>query len=246
MRVTTSAAVLAAPLIVAAAPAAHAAQDAPRGGHSSAYGLAASGPVSVAATPAVASAGRQPVRRSALGVTANPLVRASVLRVSARAGHGRASVADVALAKAGLSAKLITAKCENRNAVSTLVNARLAGTRLKAAASPNSALTVTVGGIGAVSVVLNKQVRHANGGVTVTAVEITLPPVLGKTQKVSLASATCLPAGARPGPSPSVSRTPGVPGPSVGPKAPRLPMPSAPLPAAPVPTPVPRDLPVTG
>ncbi|HEX2317107.1 MAG TPA: hypothetical protein VHJ17_25400 [Thermomonospora sp.] len=244
MRVTMSAALVAAPLIIAAAPAAQAATT---GGYGAAYGVAASGLVSVPATPSVSSTGKQPVRRSAVEVPANPLVRASALKVSAWARHGRADVADVALAKAGLSAKLITARCENRNAVSTLVDAKLAGKPIKAAATPNSALTVSVGGVGAVSVVLNKQVRHANGGVTVTAIELTLPPLAGKTQRVSIASATCLPAGVRPpAPTPTPTPKPGLPKPSVPPASPGVPSPQAPMPQAPAPTPVPKDLPVTG
>jgi hypothetical protein len=100
----------------------------------------------------------------------NPLASAGVLNVSAWAGHGRASVADVKLAKAGLSASAITAKCENNNGVSQLTRAVLAGHKLAVDARPNSTITVPVQGLGSVSVVPNKQVRNGPTGAPGTTI----------------------------------------------------------------------------
>src|SRR5690348_6475507 len=93
--------VIAAPLAVAAAPASHAAA-----GHGSAYAVSAAGPVAIPATPAVTASGA-PARRSVAELSGNPLVSASVLTAAAAAGRGRASVADLRVAKAALTAEAV-------------------------------------------------------------------------------------------------------------------------------------------
>jgi hypothetical protein len=157
-------AALAVPLALAAPASATAA------GTGSAFGISASGLVPIPPTPAVSSSAKQPARKSLAELPPNPLVTAGVLNVSAWAGHGRAGVADVKLAKAGLTASAVTAKCENNNGVSHLTRAVLGGHKLQVDARPNSTITVPVQGLGSVSVVLNKQVRNADGGLTVTAI----------------------------------------------------------------------------
>lgn len=211
--------------IVAAAPA-HAA-PAEKG---AAYALSATGLVNIPATPAVASSAQRPVRESVVELPANSLVRASALSASAGAGRARASVADLAIAKLGLTAEAVTATCVDGRGASNLVKAALNGKGLQVGAAPNTGVRVGLDGIGTVSVVLNKQVRRPGGGLTVTAIEITLPPVAGKPQTISIASATCAPD----------KQTPTVPDRTPTAK------PSPSVPAAPAPTPVARDLPVTG
>ncbi|MEV5747848.1 choice-of-anchor P family protein [Actinoallomurus sp. NPDC052308] len=196
---------LAAPLVMSGTASA-------TGGTGSAYGLAATGLVAIPATPAVAAT----ADRSLLHLPANPLIDVKVLHVTAKPAYARASVTDLSVAKAALRAHLVTATCTAGTATSHLVNATLAGRRLAADAAPNSALTIPVQGLGTASVTLNKQVRNADGTLTVTAIEAVLPLGPGHTQTLSVSSATC--AGIRKEP-------PGQ---------------------APKPEPVPSDLPVTG
>ncbi|MBA9003220.1 choice-of-anchor P family protein [Thermomonospora cellulosilytica] len=240
-KLTTGAALaglVAAPLVVAATPA-----YAAPGGKGSAHAVTATGLVNIPATPAVASSARRPVSKSVAELPANPLVRASVLSAAAGAGQARAGVADLAIARLGLTAEAVTAKCVNGRGVSNLAKVVLRGERLRAAAAPNTGLTVGLDGVGTASVVLNKQVRRPGGGLTVTAIEVTLPPVAGKTQTISIASATCAPGGGKsPAPTPTgPDRTPPVKGTPTA-----KPSPSVPVVQAPSPKPVPGDLPVTG
>ena len=220
------------PSAQAAAPPARAAAA---GGQ--AFALAASGPVAVPATPSVASSGT-PVQRNVVELPANPVVQARVLNASAGKARARASVADVKVPRLHLTASLVNAECVNGQGGSKLVNVRLNGKVIKAAARPNSGVQVNLDGLGTVSLVLNKQTRTADGRLNVTAIEVSAPLVAGRTETIRIASATC---GADAG-GPSQPGQPEQPGP-----APSNP-PSAPTPPgkAPVPTPVTGDLPVTG
>lgn len=204
------------------------------GGGGSAFGVSASGLVNLPPLPAVSSAA-QPHDKSLAELPPNPLVQLKILHVSATPGRARASVADLKIAKAALSAHLITARCAGGHGSSQLVRASLAGHRLAVGAAPNSTVAVQVHGVGTVSVTLNKQVRDANGRLTVTAIALSLPIAPGTIQTVDISSATCGVAGGPPG-------DPGEPTTSPSP----TPTPSAPPGEAPTPTPVPGDLPVTG
>lgn len=198
--------VLAAPLTVAAVVPASAAGDR---NASSAFGISAAGLLTIPQTPSVSSASR-PNTKSVVSLPGNPLVRLSVLRAHAVSGHSEASVVDLRIAKAAishnamLSAKLITAECAGGIGSSRLVDVRLAGRRIQAAASPNSRLVVPVQGLGGVQVTINKQVRNADGSVTITGLELAAQ-ALGKSQTIDIASATC--AGA-PGKAPSPTPVP--------------------------------------
>lgn len=193
---------------VLAAPLAAAVPASASGGASSAFGIAATGLVNIPPTPAV-SAAHGPSRESLAELPGNPLVRLSVLRVQARDGHSSASVVDLKVAgaalghqsplghKALLSAKLISARCDDGEGDSRLVDVRLAGRAIEVGASPNSTITVPVDGLGGVQVTVNKQEPNGDGGVTVTALELAVA-VLGKTQLIDISSATC--AGGEPKP----------------------------------------------
>ncbi|GAA2087873.1 choice-of-anchor P family protein [Actinomadura alba] len=202
-KVAAVSAVIAAPLAVGT-PAAHAST----GAASSAYGIAASGLVSLPPTPAVASSG-QPARASIVDLPANPLLKASVLSTTAAPGRARASVADLRSGKLGLSAHLITARCENGVGTSALAKVVLGGRPLKADAAPNTALTVGLDGIGGASVILNKQVRDSSGRLTVTALELSVGLAPGKSQTISIASATCGPVSTPEGEAPVPTPVPG-------------------------------------
>jgi hypothetical protein len=227
--------VLAAP-IAAAVPA----SATTTGGTSSAYGLSATGLLTIPQTPSVNSAAA-PHTKSVFSLPNNPLVQLSVLKASATRGHSQASVVDLKVAQAAitktavLSAKVITSKCDNGAGSSKLVDVKLAGHTIQAAASPNSTVTVPVQGVGGVQVTINKQVRNPNGTLTVTGLELVVQ-ALGKAQVIDIASATCA-AGdpSAPTPPPGDGSTPNPSKPSSNPPA-----------EAPTPTPVNSDLPVTG
>jgi hypothetical protein len=127
-------------------------------------------------------------------------------------GHAAASVADLRIAKAAispnavLSAKLITAKCDDGVGLSHLVDVRLAGHAIQAGASPNSRITVPVEGLGGVQVTINKQVRNPDGSITVTALELAAR-ALGRSQAIDISSATCA-GGEAPRPTPVPSDLP--------------------------------------
>lgn len=210
---------LAVPAAIAAS-----ASASPAAGTSSAFGLAATGLVNVPATPAVSSA-TAPYDKSLLELPPNPLVKLKVLHTSAKGDRSRASVVDLRVAQAALSAHLITAKCQGGQGSSHLVKASLGGKRLAVDAAPNSTVTVPVQGVGTVSATLNKQVKNADGSLTVTAIEVKLTLATGQAQTIAVSSATCS-AGDPSTPTPTPTNTP--PG------------------QAPAPTPVPTDLPVTG
>jgi len=220
---------LAAPLAMTAAPA-YATT-----GYGSAYAITATGPVAIPPTTTVSSAGRRPLSKSLLELPANPILRARALNSAAWAGHARASVAELALAKAQLVAKLITAKCEHGRGASHLVQVRLAGHLLAATPRPNSGIDIALGPLGTATGMLNKQVRNADGSLTVTAIELKVPLGPAGAQTISVASVTCGRTGAV-NPSAPDEHTPpngsGVPG--------------TPPAQAPKPTPVGTDLPVTG
>ncbi|MDN3352400.1 choice-of-anchor P family protein [Actinomadura sp. DC4] len=183
------------------------------GGHSSsAYGISATGPVNVPATPSVTSAAR-PNSRSVASIPGNPLVKVSVLRARAVPGHAEASVVDLRVAAtalgpdAVLSAKLIAATCDEGAGVSKLADVRLAGRPIEAGGSPNSTLTVPVAGLGGVQVTVDRQVRNPDGTLTVTGLHLDVR-ALGKSQTIDIASATCAPTGEAPKPTPIPSDLP--------------------------------------
>lgn len=223
---TTSIAIAGA-LAVPAAIAATTASASPAGGTSSAYGLSATGLVNVPAVPSVNSA-TGAHDKSLAELPPNPLVKLKVLHTSAVAGRSRASVVDLNVAKAALSAHLITAKCVGGQGSSHLVKASLGGKRLAVDAAPNSTVAIPVQGLGTVSVILNKQVHNPDGSLTVTAVEVKLALATGKAQTIDISSATCAAGAPKPPATPTPTPTTTPPG------------------QAPVPTPVPSDLPVTG
>jgi len=163
-----------------------------------AYGIAASGPLNLGPLPAVSEG-----HASLLGVPANPLLRAGVLNAAAGLTYSRASVADLRILRAALTASAVTAVCRAGTGRSSLVDAALAGTRLPVAAGPNTRVgPVGLPGVGSVELTLNKQVWQG-GRLTVTAISLR---ALG--QQVSIASATCRAMAAAPTPKPVKNNLP--------------------------------------
>lgn len=224
---------------VAQAPAHH------TGGSGSAYALGASGPIPISKISYVSSTGR-PADKSLVKLPVNSLLMAHVLRGSARPGMARAAVADITARKLALVASLVTAKCKHGMGSVDLVKARLGKERLAVSPSPNSALKVKLGSLGTASVTLNKQTHNPDGSLTVTAIEIQVPLGPGKTETVSVSSATCNAGKHHTKPAPSQPQDPTAsPQPTTsttsGPSDPQQPSGNAPAPQ-----PVHRDLPVTG
>src|SRR3954467_5229898 len=100
----TIAGAVAAPLTIAALVVPASATNG--GGTSSAYGIAAAGPVAIPRTPVVTSESR-PSSRSVVSLPHNTLVRFSVLRTRAVPGHSEASVVDLRVAKAAISPRAV-------------------------------------------------------------------------------------------------------------------------------------------
>jgi hypothetical protein len=183
------------------------------GSASSAFGISAAGLVNIPRTPAVTSASH-PNSKSVVSIPDNPLVTLSVLRTRAVPGHAEASVIDLHIAKAAispkavLSAKVITATCDDGVGSAKLVDVRLAGRAIQAGTSPNSTLTVPVEGLGGVQVTVDKQVRNPDGTLTVTGLELAVR-ALGKSQTIDISSARCAGApGEAPKPTPVPSDLP--------------------------------------
>lgn len=178
---------------------------------SSAYGISAEGLLPIPRTPEVTSESR-PFARSVASIPGNPLVRLSVLRVRALPGHAEASVVDLRVAKAAISpeavltAKLISARCDDGLGSSRLVDVRLAGRAIQVGAAPNSRITVPVAGVGGVQVTVNKQVRNPDGSITVTGLELGVQ-ALDHSQTIDVSSATCA-GGEAPRPHPVPSNLP--------------------------------------
>jgi hypothetical protein len=177
------------------------------GGASSAYGIYAGGLLNIPETPVVSSHSG-PSRKSLVSLPGNSMVSLSVLRAQAVAGHSEASVADLKVLKAAiapgavLSAKLITARCDDGEGTSKLVDVRLAGHAIQAGDRPNSDFTVPVQGVGVVQITANKQVRDRDGRLSVTALELFVR-ALGRTQRIDIASATCAAGGPAEAPKPN-------------------------------------------
>jgi hypothetical protein len=235
-RVTRYAAVAGAVMtpLMMSVPASHATTN----GVGSAYALAATGAVPLGPISAVeAGPGQEPVRKSLVELPPNPILEASILNAAAAPGHARASVADLRLLQAGLSASLIIAKCVKGHGDSALVKVMLHGKKLAMSARPNTTISVAPEKVGVapqiVKVVINKQVHNPDRTLTVTALEVSLALPAGKTETISIASATC-------GAKPDEAKPPAAPNTPSNPPSKETPG------EAPEPTPVPGDLPVTG
>lgn len=163
------------------------------GHESSAFGISATGLVSISPTPAVAaSAGERQQSRSLVSLPNNALLNARVLGVSAGSHRARASVADVEIAKARLSAETVSATCVNGKGSTKLVRVKIGDRTIQSAPTPNTTVPVTLDRLGTVTVTLNKQQRRADGRLTVTALSVRIPMGHNNAlQTVDVSSATC-------------------------------------------------------
>ena len=174
-----------------------------------AYGVAASGPIRLPATPAVVSQGAE-VRKS-LARENRKLFSAAALDTRATGRDAHATIKDLKVPDARFSADALTARCRGESGSSHLADARLQGKRLGARPRPNTVVPVQVPGVGTVKVTLNKQQRLRDGRLAVTAMEARVPLGDLGTETISTAAVTCGRAARKQG-SPGAPGSPGSPG----------------------------------
>ncbi|NIH86725.1 choice-of-anchor P family protein [Amycolatopsis granulosa] len=169
-------------------------------GVNSAYAIAAKGLLGIDKSPYVTDADGFS-QESLVKLDVPGLAHLRLLNAAAGAGRARASVADVniglGLGKPLLTATAIEATCKDGKGSSSLAKARLGDATLDVAAPANT--TVAVPGV--LSVVLNKQVKHEDGSITVTAISVKIDNV----QTLDLASVTCAPGDDHDGGKPTTS-----------------------------------------
>lgn len=158
-------------------------------GGNSAFAIKAEGLLKIDPTPSVSSTDNKSLANVDLP---NGLGFAKALNASASEGKAKASVADLQVNGAAglpaLKAELIEAKCSNDgHGSSALVNAKIGDHPLKVDVPANTGID-----LGAVSVMLNKQTKHADGSINVTAVSIKVQGVVA----LEIASVHCGPGGA--------------------------------------------------
>lgn len=158
-------------------------------GTNSAFAISGKGLLAIAPTPSVND--KEGFSQESLAVLTVPggLGTVKALNAQAGAGQAQASVADVAVTLGPgaplLSASAIEADCKDGKATSSVAKAKIGTVPLDVAVPPNTGIEVP----GLASVMLNKQVKHSDGSVTVTAISISVDGV----QKLDIASATCAP-----------------------------------------------------
>jgi hypothetical protein len=158
-------------------------------GVNSAFAVSASGLLKIKPTPSVDDSDGFSQESLAELKLPGSLVDLKLLNAQAGAGRARASIADVSIClgigKPLVSASAVEAQCGSGKGSSSLAKAKIGDIKLDAAAPANTAIKVP----GLLSVELNKQVKHGDGSITVTAISINVDGV----QKLDLASATCAP-----------------------------------------------------
>jgi hypothetical protein len=201
----------------------------------SAFAVSASGLLKIKPTPSVDDSDGFSQESLAELKLPGSLVDLKLLNAQAGADRARASIADVSVGlgvgKPLVSASAIEAQCGDGKASASLAKAKIGDVKLDAAAPANTAIKVP----GLLSVELNKQVKHKDGSITVTAISINVDGI----QKLDLASATCVPSDTSQPPTTSSSAPSTSNGGSGGDET----LPSG---KAPTPTPVKAHLDVTG
>ena len=163
----------------------------PGDGMNSAFAISGSGLLKIAPTPSVND--KDGFSQESLGELTLPASLGEVKALNAQAGAGQAqaSVADVqislGLGLPQLSASAVEADCDASKVSSALAKAKIGDVPLVLKVDKPTPIEVP----GLLSVMLNKQVKHSDGSVTVTAISISVDGI----QKLDIASATCVPGG---------------------------------------------------
>lgn len=157
-------------------------------GVNSAYAIAAKGLLGIDKSPYVTDADGFS-QESLVKLNVPGVAQLNLLNASAGAGQARASIADLTVGlgagKPLLTASAIESECAGGKGNSSLAKAKLGDITLDVAAPANT--TVAVPGV--LSVVLNKQVKHDDGSITITAIAVKIDNL----QTLDLASVTCAP-----------------------------------------------------
>ncbi|MFI6325738.1 choice-of-anchor P family protein [Nonomuraea sp. NPDC050556] len=157
----------------------------------SAFGLAASGPVAIPALPSVTSADGGTSRLNLVTHSTEKLVKASVLKVVAKEGRARSSAAGVDALDSAITADAVAARCSRGAGSTKVAGMTVGGTAIDLTPAANTTVPLRVAGLGTASVTLNKQVRHADGSLTVTGLALAIPLGGGRSESINLASVTC-------------------------------------------------------
>lgn len=157
----------------------------------SAFGLAASGPVAIPALPSVTSAEGGTSRLNLVTHSTEKLVKASVLKVVAKEGRARSSAAGVDALDSAITADAVASRCSRGVGSTKVAGLTVGGTAIDLNPAANTTVPLRVAGLGTASVTLNKQVRHADGSLTVTGLALAIPLGGGRTESINLASVTC-------------------------------------------------------
>ncbi|NKQ55272.1 hypothetical protein HFP15_20510 [Amycolatopsis sp. K13G38] len=158
-------------------------------GVNSAFAISGSGLLAIPPTPSVND--KEGFAQQSLLTLTVPGGLGTVKALNAQAGSGQAQAsvakATIILGPGAplLTASAIEAECSGKNASSSLAKVKIGNTPLDVSVPPNTGIAVP----GLLSVMLNKQVKHSDGSVTVTAISINVDGV----QKLDIASATCAP-----------------------------------------------------
>ncbi|WP_367131742.1 choice-of-anchor P family protein [Saccharothrix sp. HUAS TT1] len=201
--------VASAALVVGAAPAEAAPGDATAHGASLALSLPDHG--TAPSAPFAAADANGPVTGTSAGVDVPAVLSTGAIGTSASrdektgGAHSAASAADVRLdllasVTGGVSADLVEARCsatqKGLTGASELVGLDLGRLgAVDAAPAPGTTVGVDLRGAVVAELVLNEQVRNADGSLTVNALRLTLLDSAHGSGDVVLASATCGPAG---------------------------------------------------
>ncbi|GAA3226295.1 hypothetical protein [Actinocorallia longicatena] len=161
------------------------------GAHGSAFGVAAKGVVAIAPTPYVKSSTAETVTKALVKLPPNALLSASVNEVAASRHHAKAALADVVVGRLGLRATAVTASCDNGTGGAALADVALGAAEIPLYPKPNSGIVVPLGALGKAEVVLNRQVRLPGGGISVTAIQVSVVLAGTITQTIDIASVTC-------------------------------------------------------
>ncbi|MFC5754560.1 choice-of-anchor P family protein, partial [Actinomadura rugatobispora] len=155
-----------------------------------AYGVAATGPVRLPATPAVVSRGAE-VRKSLAHENRTKLFSATAMDTRAASRHARSTVKDLKVPGAALSADAVSARCRGGRGSARLANTVIDGKKMGVRPRANSVVPVKIPGVGTAQVTLNKQQRLRDGRLAVTAVEAKVPMGRRGTETIRTGAVTC-------------------------------------------------------
>lgn len=156
----------------------------------SAFGISASGLVSIPPTPEVVGEGSESLVAADLPPGQQALLGAGVLNAEASDGYAKASLAQAEVnlgPNMDLGVELVSAECSDLSGKTSIASVTFNGEKIALDNLEPNTEVIPPALQGIASLTLNKQVEE-NGALTVTALSVDL---LKSTQTVDIASATC-------------------------------------------------------